>query len=81
MVPPPSQNTVVICNQINLLIPYYISCRLVTLKITDVPIQVSDIFDHTVSFKFIFSFQIFLPFVPEMYAASLCMSSLVLCAA
>jgi hypothetical protein len=41
MVPPPSQNTVSVCNQITLLILYYISFRLVTLlKVTDVPIQV-----------------------------------------
>jgi len=61
MVPPPSQNTVGVCNQIFLLIPYYISSRLVTfVKINDTPIQVSDIFYLTVSLKFInFNFQIF----------------------
>jgi len=31
MVPPPRQNTVGVCNQINLLILYYISSILVTL--------------------------------------------------
>ena len=68
MVSPPSQNSVAVYNQINLLIPYHINCRLVTLlKITDTPIQVSDIFCFTVSFKFIyFSFQIFLFVFPEM---------------
>ena len=64
MVPPPSQNTVAVCNQITLLILYYISSRLLSLlNITDVPIQVSDIFYLTVSFKFI-NFSFF--FVPEM---------------
>jgi hypothetical protein len=68
MVPPPSQNTVGVCNQTTLLILYYISSRLVILlKVTDDPTQVSDIFNLTVSFKFInFSFWILL-FVPEMF--------------
>jgi hypothetical protein len=40
------------------------------LKIVDAPIQISDIVDFTVSFKFInFSFQIFHLFVPEMSAS------------
>jgi hypothetical protein len=62
---------VAVCNQITLLILYYISSRLVTLrKVIDVPIQVSDIFDLTVSFKFVnFSFQIFLLFLPELSAS------------
>jgi hypothetical protein len=51
--PPLSQNTVGVCNQITFLILYYISSRLVTLlEVTDVPIQVPDIFYLTVSFKF-----------------------------
>jgi len=68
MVPPPIQNTVEICNQITLLILYYISSRLLTLlKVIVVSVKDSDIFYPTVSFKFInFSFQIFLLFVPEM---------------
>jgi len=68
MVPPPSQNTVGICNQITLLVFYYVSFRLGTLlKITDAPIQVSDIFYLALSFRFIsFGFQTFLLFVPEM---------------
>jgi len=68
MVPPPSQNTVADCKQITLFILYYISSKLLTLlKINDVPTQVSDTSDLTVSFKFInFSFQIFLVFVPQM---------------
>jgi hypothetical protein len=67
MVPPPNQNTVGFCNQITLLILYYISFMLVThLKVTKALIQVSDIFELTVSFKFIdISFQIFFLFVPE----------------
>jgi len=45
MVPPPSQNAVGICNQITLLILYYISARLVTLfKVNDAPLQVPNIF-------------------------------------
>jgi len=70
-VPPPSQNTVGVCNQITFLILYYISSRLLTLlKITDAPIQVPNIFYLTVSFKFIdFSSQILLLFVPEMSAS------------
>jgi len=68
IVTPPTQNTVGVCNQITLLILYYISYRLVTLlKVTNAPTQVSDISELTVSFKFInFSFQILLLFVPEM---------------
>jgi hypothetical protein len=64
MVSPPSQNTVGICNQITLRILYYISSRLVTLlKVTDITIPISDIFDLTVSFSFIkFNFKIFLLF-------------------
>ena len=68
MVPPTSQNTVGVCNQITLLILYHISSRLVTLlQVTDAPKQVFDIFYLTLSFKLInFSFQTFLLFVPEM---------------
>jgi len=67
MIPPSSQNTMGVCNQITLLILYYISSRLVTLpKVTDAPIQVSNILGLTVSLKFIqFSFQIS-SFDPEM---------------
>jgi len=67
MFPPPSQNIVEVCNQITLLIIYYISSKLVTLlKVTDALIQVVDIFVLTVS-KFInINFQIFLLFVPEI---------------
>jgi hypothetical protein len=70
MCPPPSQNTARVCKQINLLTLYSIRSRLVThLKITDGPIQVPNIFDLTVSFKFLnFSFRILLRFVPEMSA-------------
>jgi hypothetical protein len=51
---PLSQNTVGVCKEITLPIPYYNSSRLVTLKIID-------------ALKLInFNFQIFLLFVPEM---------------
>jgi hypothetical protein len=68
IIPPPSQNTVVVCNQITLLILYYIISRLVTLlKVVGVPVQVSDILVLSVCFMFInFGFQIFLLFIPEM---------------
>jgi len=71
IVPPPSQYTVGVCNQITILILYYISSRLVTLlKAIDSPIKVPNNFDLTVSFKFLnFSFQICLLFVPEMSAS------------
>jgi len=71
MDPPLSQNTVGICNQMTLLILYYISSRLLTLlKVTDAPIQVPIIFYLTVIFKFLnFSFQICLLFVPEKSAS------------
>ena len=71
MVPPPSHNTVGVCNRITLLILCYVSSRLVTLlKVIDAPIQVPNIFDLTVIFKFLScSFQICLLFVPEMSAS------------
>jgi len=61
LVPPPSQNTVGVCNQITLLVLYYMSSRLATrLNVTDAPVQVSDILGLTVSFKFInFNCQVF----------------------
>ena len=57
---------------VSFLIFYCISSRLATLlKIIDVPIKVSDLFDLTVSFKFLnFSSQIFpFFFVPKMSAS------------
>jgi hypothetical protein len=68
MVPPPKQNTVEICSQITLLILHFINSKLLTHpKVINVPVQVSEIFDLTMSFKFIsFSFQIFLLLVSEM---------------
>jgi len=68
MVPPPSQTTVGVCNQITLPILYYISSRLVTiLKVIDAPKQVPVIFDRIVTFKLTnFSFQIFVIYVAEM---------------
>jgi len=73
LVPPPSTNTVRVCNQITVLILHCISSRLVTLlKIIDAPIQFSDIFDLTVSFKLInFSFQIFFLFLKCVLASGL----------
>ena len=70
IVPPFSQNTVAVCNQITFLILYYISSRLLILfKVTDAPTQVSDIFNFIISFQFInFSFWILL-FVPEMFTS------------
>jgi len=61
MISPPTQNTVGVCNQTTVFIPYSISSRLVTLlKIVDAPVQVSDILNLTLSFNYIkFSFQIF----------------------
>jgi hypothetical protein len=57
MFPPPSQNTVGVCNQITLLNIYYIISRMVTLlKAMDVPIQVSDNYDFTASFTYIHTF-------------------------
>ena len=68
IIPPPSQNIVGVCNQITLLMLYYITSRLVTLvKVTDAPIQVSDILVLTVCFKLInFSFLTLPLFVPGM---------------
>jgi len=68
MVPSSIQNTVAVCNQITLLILYYIiSTPLKFHKVTDAPIHVCDVFDLTVSFKLInFIFQIFFLFVPEL---------------
>ena len=67
IVPLPSQNSVAVCNQITILISYFISSGLVTiLKVTDAPTHVSDILGPTVSFKpIIFSFQIFLLLFPK----------------
>ena len=54
IVPPPSHNTVVACNQLALLILYYISSRLVTLlKVNEAPIQDSDILHLALIFQFI----------------------------
>ena len=60
-----------VCNQIPLLVLYYTSSRLVPLlEVINAPIQIRDIVDLTVSFKFLnFSFQICLLFDPEMSAS------------
>jgi len=69
IVPPPSQNTVGVCNHITFVILQYISSRLVTLlKVTDAPIQVPSIFDLTVSFKFINSTHLFVRRVGSEFA-------------
>ena len=58
MVPPLSQNTVGVCNQITFLILYFIRSKLVTLlKVTDAPIQVPNIFDLLVSCSLILAFR------------------------
>ena len=69
MVSPPSKNNTGVCNQITLLKTYYISTRLVNLhKITEAPLQVTNIFELTITLRFLnFKFQIFL-FCPEMPA-------------
>jgi len=61
-----------VCQQIQLLIIYCVSSRLVTLlKVVDTPIKVSDIFDINVSYQFVnFSVQIFLPFSLKCLLAS-----------
>jgi hypothetical protein len=52
IVPPPSQNTVGVCNQTTLIILYYTSSRLVTLlKVIDASIKVPTIVYITVSFQ------------------------------
>jgi hypothetical protein len=70
MIPPPSQITVGVGNQIALLIFY--SSNLVTLrKVIDPPVYVRDIIGPTLNFKFInCSSQIFFLFVTEMLLAS-----------
>jgi hypothetical protein len=68
MVPPPSLNPVEVCNQITLLIFYYISSRLATLlKVIEDPIQVP----HILELLFKFQVHQFLladipSFVPDM---------------
>ena len=69
MIPPPSQSTEGVCNQITFLILYYISSRLVTLLKSLIQLYKSGIFEIIVSLNLIkFSFQI-LFFVPEMSAS------------
>jgi len=71
IVPPPRHNTVGVCNQISFLVLYYNSSRLVPIiEVINAPIQVPDIVDLTVSFKFLdFRYQIYLLFVPIMSAS------------
>jgi hypothetical protein len=61
-----------VCNQITFAILHYISCRLVTLlKVTNAPIQVVNVFDLTVSFKFLnVSLEIWLIFFLKCLLAS-----------
>ena len=60
-----------VCNQLYFLVLYYNRSRLVSLlEFIKAPIQVPDIVDLTLSFKFLnFSFQICLHFVPKMSAS------------
>jgi len=69
MLPPPSPNTVAVCNNITFLILYYIRSRLVNLlQVTIVPIQLFDIINHIVIFKFnYFSFQTLPLSLPIMF--------------
>ena len=69
---PPRHSTVGVCKQLSFLVLYYKSSRLLSiLKIINVPIQVIEIVDLTVSFKFLnFSFHICLSFVPKMSASN-----------
>jgi len=71
MIPPHSQHPVTVCNQITVLILYYISLRMLTLlKIIDAPIQNSDTLVLTVCFTFInFSFQVFLLYITKLSAS------------
>ena len=68
--PPPSQNTVGVCNQVTFLILNHITSRLEPLlQVIDAPIQVPNVLDLTISFKFLnFSSQICLLFVPKLSA-------------
>jgi len=53
VVPPFNQNNLAFCNQMTLVILYYMNSRLVTLlKVIDASVEVSGILDLTVSFKF-----------------------------
>ena len=58
------------CHQVTFLFPHCITSRLVPLlRVIDAPIQVPNILDLTVSFKFLnFSSQLCLLFVPELSA-------------
>ena len=54
IVPPPRHNTVGVCNQVAFLILYYITSRLVPLlKVIDTPIEIPNVLDLIVSFKFL----------------------------
>src|SRR5215510_14305439 len=70
---PPRHNTARVCHQVTFLILYYNSSRLAPLlEVLNASIQVPDVVDLTVSFKFLnFSFQICLLFVPEISATIL----------
>ena len=70
IVPPPSHNTVGVCNQVTLLVLHYITSRLVPLlKVMDVPVQVPNVFVLTARFKFLSSSpQICLIFSPKLSA-------------
>jgi hypothetical protein len=52
--PPPSENTLEVCNQITIVIHHYVSSsRVILIKFIDVLKQIPIIFYLTISFKFI----------------------------
>ena len=82
MVSPPTQNAVGVCNEIILLILYYITPRPVTLiKVTDGPRQVTDILDLSVYFELIlalrYSFILFLKCLLAAYLTLFRLSNLI----
>jgi len=82
MVPPPSQNIAGVCNQISLLILYYISSILVTLfKVIVAHIQVPNIFDFILSssssiLTLKYSFFLFLKFLLASHLTLFVLSTL-----
>ena len=72
MVPPPSQNTAGICNQLKFLILYHISFRPLTLlKITDNPIQICDTLDLSSSSILAFRYSFFFPDLPISFTSNI----------
>jgi len=70
IVPPPSHNTVGVCNQVVFLILYYITSRLVPLpKATDAPIQVPNVLDLTVNTLFKIALSLRMTYTLSNYVA------------